>query len=389
MVNALIARRLFTPLESIENAILVVDGEHISAVGSRDGISIPTNVRTVDLGEVILAPGLVDIHVHGGAGHDLMDASDDGLARFERLMVRHGVTSYCPTTVTASMEATLKSLAHLGATATHACSSPPMDPWRARSLGIHLEGPFLSHHRRGVHPPTLLRGPSMELFDKMWDAAGGQIRVLTIAPELDDAVRLIEEASGRGVCVSVGHSDAGLHEARMGIQAGARHATHTFNAMRPLDHREPGLLGAVLTDHRLTADIIADGIHVDPILVDLFIRAKGLNGAILITDGISATGMPDGLYTLGGIEVQVRGGRCEANGRLAGSVLTLDKAVSNVGRFANVSLQNSIRMASLNPATVLGIQGRKGSLVAGADADITVFSPEGEVIRTIVGGMLD
>jgi N-acetylglucosamine-6-phosphate deacetylase len=174
-----------------------------------------------------------------------------------------------------------------------------------------------------------------------------------------------------------------------GIAAGARHATHTFNAMRALDHRDPGLLAAVLADRRLTADIIADGIHVDPIVVDLFVRAKGIDAAVLITDGISATGMPDGIYKLGEFEVTVRDGRCESNGRLAGSVLTLDRAVRNMASFAKLRLQDSIRMATLNPARVLGLQLRKGVLRKGADADLVVFTHSGEVVQTILGGVVN
>ncbi len=389
MTTVLTARRLLTPVELIEEAVLVIDDRQISAVGTRDAIALPTNARVLDFGESILAPGFIDIHVHGGAGHDVMELSPDALAAIERLMAQHGVTSYCPTTVTAPIEATLKSLEHLGKAVKHTKSSAAGPSDRAQPLGIHLEGPFLSHARRGVHPPELLREASTELFDRMWDATAGTLQILTIAPEIDNAVELIGEASRRGVCVSLGHSDANLQQTEAGIRAGARHATHTFNAMRPLDHREPGLLGVVLTDRELTADIIVDGIHVDPIVVDLFMRTKGVDGAVLITDGISATGMPDGTYMLGGFEVEVRNGRCEANGRLAGSVLTLDKAVQNVMRFAHTSLQDSVRMASLNPARVLGIQERKGGLKVGADADIAVLSPQGDVVRTIIGGVVD
>ena len=302
-------------------------------------------------------------------------------------MARHGVTSYCPTTVTAPIEKTLRSLSGLGKAISSARRRS--DRTRAVPLGVHLEGPFLSHVRRGVHPPELLKTASIELFNEMWEAASSQVRVLTIAPELEGALDLIGEAAARGVCVSLGHSDANLPEALAGIAAGACHATHTFNAMRPLEHRDPGLLGAVLTDRRLTADIIADGIHVDPLVVDLFVRAKGVDGAVLITDAISATGMPDGIYQLGAIEVTVRDGRCEANGRLAGSVLTLDTAIRNLSSFAKVSFQDSVRMATLNPARVLGIEKHKGVLQTGADADLVVFSPGGEVVRTIIAGVAD
>jgi N-acetylglucosamine-6-phosphate deacetylase len=343
----------------------------------------------VDFGDAILAPGLIDIHIHGGAGHDVMEGSDEGLAAIERMLAQHGVTSYCPTTVTGPLDATLKSLEALGKAVKRGQSNGGSGFLRARPLGIHLEGPFLSHARRGIHLPLHLRPPSLGTFNQMWDTASGSISMLTIAPELDGALELIRNVSQRGVCVSIGHSNATLPQAVAGIEAGARHATHTFNAMRRLDHRDPGLLGAVLTHPALTADIIVDGLHVDPVIVDLFMRAKGVEGAVLITDGISATGMPDGTYKLGLYEVQVCGNRCESHGKLAGSVLTLDRAVHNAMTFAALSFQNSLRMATLNPARVLGIEHRKGALRVGADADIAVFSASGEILRTIVGGAVN
>ena len=386
MATLLLARQLITPLQAIDDAALLIDDGAIAAVGRRAELNLPASTRVIDFGDAILAPGLIDIHIHGGAGHDVMEGSDESLAAVERLMTRHGVTSYCPTTVTAPIDATLRSLDALGKAVVNAGKR---DGTRARPLGIHFEGPFLSHAKRGVHPPALLQPASQALFDRMWNAASGRVSIMTIAPEIDGAIALIAEAAQRGVCVSLGHSDAKLPEAQAATRAGARHATHTFNAMRPLDHRDPGILGAVLTDRNLTADIIVDGIHLDPVIVDLFVRAKGLDGAVLITDAISATGMPDGTYTLGGLEVQVKDGRCESGGRLAGSVLTLDRAVRNTVQFARISLQQAIRLATLNPARVLGIEKRKGTLSVGADADIAVFSPAGEIIRSIVGGIVN
>ena len=385
LATLLLARHLFTPLDAVNDAALLLDDGVIAAVGARADVSVPANVLVVDYGDAILAPGLIDIHIHGGAGHDLMEGSDESLAAIERLMTKHGVTGYCPTTVTAPIDATLRSLDGLGKAVERAARGDG-DGSRARPLGVHLEGPFLSHAKRGVHPPELLQPASRPLFERMWQAANGHVSVMTIAPEIEGAIDLISDAARRGVCVSLGHSDAELAQARAGISAGASHATHTFNAMRPLDHRDPGLLGAVLTDHSLTADIIVDGIHIDPLVVDLFVRAKGIDRAVLITDAISATGMPDGTYALGGFEVQVHEGRCEFNGRLAGSVLTLDCAVGNTMKFAGISLQHALRMATINPARVLGLDKRKGSLSVGADADITVFTPAGEVVQTIVGG---
>ena len=385
MPSIFFAQELLTPTEQIRNAAMVVEDGIIRAIGSRDDMDLPQG-ETIDFGAAILGPGLIDIHIHGGAGHDLMEASDAGTAAVESFLARHGVTSYCPTTVTAPLDATLRALEVLAGGIGSGGSNTGADPTRARPLGIHLEGPFLSHAKRGVHPPELLEKASIGLFDKFWAAAAGNISVLTIAPEIEGALDLIGSASARGVCVSLGHSDAKWPQAVAGIEAGAHHATHTFNAMRPLDHREPGLLGAVLTDDRITADIIADGIHVHPAVVDLFLRAKGLSRTVLITDAMSAAGMPNGKYKLGGFEVEVRDGRCEAEGKLAGSVLTLDVAVRNVGKFAKLAFQQSLQLATLNPARTLGIEDRKGCLKPGADADFVVFSAAGEVMQTIIGG---
>ena len=381
---ALTATALFTPLDRIEQPLLLVEDRVIAEVTSRARREVPGNCRSVDFGEGILAPGFVDIHIHGGAGHDVMEAGADALPPIERLLAAHGVSSYFPTTVTAPMEATLSALARL-ADAIDAAEKSSARDLRARPLGIHLEGPFISHKRRGVHPPENLLTPSVAAFDRFWQAARGHIRVLTIAPELPGAVEVIAEASARRVCVSLGHSDADLNAARAGIAAGARHATHTFNAMRPLDHRDPGILGEVLTDSRLSADIIADGIHLDPIIVELFLKAKGPDAAVLITDATAATGMPDGRYRLGSLEVEVKDGRCMVGGKLAGSVLNMDRAVRNVVQFARWELQQAVRLATLNPARVAGVK-QGGALEAGAPADLVVLSPSGEVRQTIIRG---
>ncbi len=387
---ALTATTLFTPLQRIEQPLLLVEDSTIVEVTSRARREIPKNCRVVDFGDGILAPGFIDIHIHGGGGHDVMEAGADALPPVERLLAAHGVSSYFPTTVTAPLDATLSALARLAdaieaAERSQGAADPATDDLRARPLGIHLEGPFISHARRGVHPPENLLAPSVAAFDRFWQAAQGHIRVLTIAPELPGALEVITEAATRGVCVSLGHSDAELNGARAGFAAGARHATHTFNAMRPLDHRDPGILGEVLTDSRLSADIIADGIHLDPVIVQLFLKAKGADGAVLITDATAATGMPDGRYRLGSLEVDVKDGRCLAAGKLAGSVLTMDRAVRNVMEFAQWDLQQAVRLATMNPARVTGMKSG-GSLEAGAPADLVVLSPSGEVRQTVVRG---
>jgi N-acetylglucosamine-6-phosphate deacetylase len=210
---------------------------------------------------------------------------------------------------------------------------------------------------------------------------------MTIAPELDGALEVIAEASRRGVCVSVGHSDADMEATQAGVKAGARHATHTFNAMRPLDHRAPGILGEVLSNLHLTAEVIADGVHVHPSVVELLLKAKGRERAVLVTDATAATGMPEGRYMLGDIEVEVKDGRCTNQGNLAGSVLTLDRAVRNVVKFASWNLQDAVRLATMNPANVANAKS-KGVLEAGADADLIAITAEGDIRAAVVKGVL-
>jgi N-acetylglucosamine-6-phosphate deacetylase len=387
MKTVLTAREILTPLDRIHHGIVIFEDGCIQEVGNRDCIEIPKACRVIDLKDAIIAPGFIDIHIHGAAGHDVMEGDDSALEAVESLISKHGVTSYCPTTVTASMDDTLRSLEKLGHFIERMAKHGAANNGRARPLGVHLEGPFLADSRRGVHPPAHLQAPSLKLFHDMWTAAIGRVSVLTIAPELPGALELIHEAKRRGVVVSLGHSNADLCQAQRGISSGARHATHTFNAMRRLEHRDAGLLGAVLTENAVTADIIVDGVHVEPTVVDLFLRAKGVDGAVLITDATSATGMPDGIYRLGNFEVEVRNGQCTSHGKLAGSVLTLDRAVRNVMDFAGWTLQNAVRLATWNPARVLGVEKTKGVVACGADADFAILNSKGEVMNTIIGGL--
>ncbi len=387
---ALTAASLLTPNQRVETPLLLVDDGKVVEVCSRAAREIPSNAKHVNFRDAVLAPGLIDLHIHGSAGRDVMDSDLNALHEIGTFLARHGVTSFFPTTVTAPLEKMFAALDRLASVIEAAGKSKDSgSPPCACPVGIHLEGPFLSHVRRGVHPPINLLQPSVQIFEQFWEASRGHIRLITIAPEMDGALAVIKAAAAKNVCVSMGHSDANLASTRAAIAAGARHATHTFNAMRPLNHREPGILGQILTDARVSADIIADGIHIDPVIVDIFLKAKGEDAAVLITDAISATGMPNGRYRLGSMDVDVKDGTCLADGKLAGSVLTLDRAVRNVMKFAQWEFQNALRLATANPARVSGISDRKGKLVPGADADISVFSPDGELRQVIVGGRLN
>jgi N-acetylglucosamine-6-phosphate deacetylase len=386
MKTVFTARSLYTPLEEVLDPLVFVEDGLITGVTSRTGHEIPAGARLVDFTGAILVPGFVDIHIHGAAGLDVMLASATEWPRLGKFLAAHGVTGYFPTTVAAPLDQTCAALERI-ADAIEAASKPAANgDVAAQPLGIHLEGPFLSHKRRGVHPPENLIAPTPQIFERLWQAARGHVSVMTIAPELPGAMEVIAEAARRKVCVSIGHSDAEMPVARAAVDAGARHATHTFNAMRPLDHRDPGIVAEALIDDRITADIIADGIHLAPAIVQLFLRAKGVERAVLITDAISATGMPDGRYQLGPLLVDVKDGTCTLDGKLAGSVLTMDRAIRNVTEFAGWSLRDAVRAASLNPARVVGLGDNCGAVIPGAKANFAVLSPAGEVKSSVVGG---
>lgn len=379
MKTVITADRLITSDRSIPDPVVIVEDGVITQIESRDGIEVMPG-KHLDFSGCTLVPAFFDIHIHGSAGCDVMEGTQDAFATVGKFLARHGVGSYLPTTVTAGIDVTLKSLDRMSAQIGRETGG-------AKPLGIHIEGPFLSPHKKGAHPAHLLQTPSVELFDRMWQAAQGKIRLMTIAPEMPNAADLITHATGLGVRVSLGHSNADTDAAQAGIRAGAVSATHTYNAMRPLDHRDPGLLGEVLSNDELFAELICDGLHVHPDAVRIYWKSKGAGRAILITDAMSAAGMPDGNYKLGELDVRVVNGRCViGEGTLAGSTLTLDQAVMNFSRFTGASIDHVSRLVSHNPARMTGLEAKTGSLAVGRRADITALSPKNEVVEAIVGG---
>ncbi|HLI03927.1 MAG TPA: N-acetylglucosamine-6-phosphate deacetylase [Terracidiphilus sp.] len=385
------ADRLWNGVELIEQPLLEIEGGRIAAIGSRASAAepVPCGVKVLRFPGATLAPSFFDVHFHGAAGHDVMEATPEAIAAIGTLLARHGTAAYLATTVTAPLDATLRAVAGLA----ELIEKPERIHGQrgegcARPIGIHLEGPFLSHARRGVQPAEHLLAPDIDAFDRLYEAGGGHVRLMTLAPELPGAIDLARHATERGVRVSLGHSNAGAAETRAAIDAGAASATHTFNAMRPLDHREPGILGVVLTDDRLYAELICDGIHSDPQMAKLWWRSKGESRGILITDAMSAAGMPDGEYRLGGFAVQVAGGRAMAGGVLAGSVLTLDRALSNFVRFTGAPLDKALRLLTVNPAAMLGIDGQAGTLAVGAPANLVAVDAAGKLAAAMVDGQL-
>ena len=383
MISSIAARRLISAHKVVDYPLLTLEGGRISSIEALTQSDHERAEATHRFPGATLVPSYIDIHVHGCAGHDVMEATPESFSTIGAYLASRGVGAYFPTTVTSPRDETLRSLAGLAAGIKQRQHDAPAG---ATPLGIHLEGPFLSHEKRGVHTEALLEAPSIALFERFWQASEGQIHLMTIAPELPGAQELIAHAAKLGVRCSMGHSDAKVCEAEAGFRAGARSATHTFNAMRALDHREPGIAAFVLDKSALFAEIICDGIHVDPIMVRLYFKAKGEDRIILVTDGMSATGMPDGTYMLGDMEVEVHDGRCTSHGTLAGSVLTLDRGVHNFMQFTGASLNTAVGAATRNPARLMGIDDSWGALDADRTANISVLSPASEVIQTFLAG---
>ena len=378
---AVTAGRVMTPDRIILDGVVLVEGPKILEVGSRREVRFSENEFTVvgDPGH-LLAPGFIDVHVHGARGRDVMEGTVEALEVISRFLARHGTTAYLATTVSASPIKTLQAVEALGSQVDQPHSG-------ARMMGIHLEGPFINPGKRGAHPAEHIRIPSTRIFGQLLEHSDHQIKCVTLAPEIEGSLELIQYACSKGVVVSMGHSNATLEEAGEAIRLGAGNATHIFNAMRAFNHRDPGILGAVLTTPHVWTELIADGVHVSPDAVRLCVQCKRSGRILLISDAVSATGMPDGQYRLADIDITLSGGICRTReGQLAGSTLTQDQALRNMVHWSNLPLEEVLGMLTLNPARSMGLAGCKGSLSAGHDADMVLLTKDLFVHTTIVQG---
>ena len=383
--TAIHASRILTPDDEISDGVIVVEGTRIAAIGHRDEMRLPADAVDFVATGMTVVTGFVDVHIHGAGGHDVMEGDARALDRITSTVARHGTTSMVATTVTAPVEDTCRSLQGI-ARYIRAHESAEPDHLTAEILGIHLEGPFISKARRGVHPPDALARPSLETLGKFIEAADGLVKIVTVAPELPGALELIAAAVAAKIVAAVGHTDADYDQARAAIHAGARHAVHMYNAMRPFEHRDPGIVGAILTDPEVTAEVIADLVHVAGPAIQVLIGTKGFDTVLLVSDGIAATGMPDGKYRLGNFEVSVKDGVARnGEGKLAGSTLTLDRALRNVVALG-VPLQDAVRMATVLPARRLGLAGKKGIIAVGADADLVALTSDLRVAGVMTRG---
>lgn len=324
----------------------------------------------------LLAPGFIDIHIHGCLGHDTMGGEED--VRFmARELPRFGVTAFAPTTMAASVADTRAALAGV-------CRAMAGGEG-ARVLGCHLEGPFLNPLRKGAQPAMYILPPSLDVYRQITQGMEGAVRLMTIAPEMEGAGRLIEALRGQ-IALSAGHTDATCEQMAQAVRQGVSQATHLFNGMGPLTHRAPGVPGAALTSKQVRVQLIADLLHLHPTALRLAWSCKGPEGCILITDAMEAAGMPDGEYALGANRVFVKNGEARlAQGNLAGSTLTMDRAVRNMAGPAGAGLTRALRMATRNPADSLGLSAM-GRIIPGAQADLVLLDQQLQVRQTLVEG---
>jgi N-acetylglucosamine-6-phosphate deacetylase len=370
--------------EVAESIYILIENEKIKEMGPLK--KLPSHLKDVEQIEISagqnVVPGFIDVHIHGAAGADTMDASIEALETMAKALPAEGTTSFLATTITQKhekIENALKNAAHY--LKSHNNSG------KADILGVHLEGPFINVKRAGAQPMEYIIDPDIKLFKQWQELAEGSIKLVTLAPELENGTNFVSYLNENNVIASIGHSDAIYEEMEKAVKAGAKQVTHLFNGMRGIHHREAGVAGSALLFKELMVELIADGIHVTPEVMKLVINAKGTEGMILITDAMRAKCLKNGVYDLGGQDVSVADGKALlADGTLAGSILKMNDSVKNILEAADISLSDTVQMASVNPAKQLNVYDSKGSISVGKDADITILSNDYKVEMTICRG---
>lgn len=387
--------RVITPESIVENGVVIsYDGRLMYVGAEADMPAVITvgndTVSTAQLPEIdvhghYIAPGFMDIHIHGGGGADTMHATTEALQTIASTHAAHGTTGLLATTMTATHEA-IVAAANAVKLAMTASTAP--DWPGSQILGIHVEGPYIHPDMIGAQNPAYVRPASIQELQELYDVLGDGFRLITLAPEQPGAEPAIRWLTARGIAVAMGHTAATHEQALAGIAQGITQATHSFNAMTGLHHREPGVVGTLLTERSLLGQLIADGIHVHPTVMKLLYEAKGAQGVCLITDAMEAMGMPDGRYDLGGLPVVLKDRQCRLeSGSLAGSVLAMDEAVARMVFDIGADIVSAVRMASLTPAESIGMEQDRGSLTLGKVSDVVLLDDTLHCVATYVGGV--
>jgi N-acetylglucosamine-6-phosphate deacetylase len=370
---------IITSTEMLTGHDLAIDDDQIMAIAPSGTILPIPRAQIIDATGLFLTPGLIDLQLNGGFGHDFtLDPTT--IWSVAAQLPQYGLTGFLPTIISSPLAVGGQAMEVLA-------GGSPVDWSGSLPLGLHLEGPYFNPAKKGAHNPAYLRAPNVNDIEA-WTTENG-VRLVTLAPELPGALEMISALTERHIIVSAGHSLATLSEAEAGFEAGIRYGTHLFNAMPPLHHREPGLPGALLTDDRPMVGLVADGIHVHPRLIQLAWRSLGPARLNLVTDAMAALGMPPGRYQLGDFEVNVDADSARlADGTLAGSILTPDAALRNLMTFTGCTPVEALLTMTRNPARLLGIDRHKGHIAPGFDADLVLFSAAWHVSRTIIGGRI-
>ncbi|MCX6339236.1 MAG: N-acetylglucosamine-6-phosphate deacetylase [Candidatus Aureabacteria bacterium] len=376
----IVGGRLIADPGIIENGMVILREGRIAHVGPREAVPAPEG-KLIDARGNYVSPGFIDLHVHGAAGGNFLEGGRERVTRIAAAHARYGTTGLLATLGTAPLESIGKGITCLRELIAAGGGE--------NILGINLEGPYLNPVRRGAHPVNHLRRPNRDELSALLDLAGGCVKIVTLAPELEGCRELIELLKERAIVPAVGHSNASLEGADDAFAAGVCYATHLFNGMSGLHHRDPGLAAAVLVDERVTAELIVDGIHVHPLMVKMALMLKGTRGIVLVTDCMNALDMDAGEFVIGERRSSLRDGAPHLDdGTLCGSILTMNRAIMNMRRYTGAPLDEIVKLATINPARVLGLDGQKGRLARGNDADVVIFDDDLAVKTTVINGAI-
>lgn len=383
---AIVGGKLVMPQAVIENGVVLCEEGRIRFAGPASEAKPETGSQVIDATGCTVMPGFIDTHFHGSSGDDVMANGVEGIRRISRALLKFGTTGYLATTIAARHSELMQSVEDVVAAET----ADKQTPEAAALLGLHIEGPYINLKFKGAQPVEGIRDPNFDECRELLAAADGRIKIMTMAPELPGGLELIRFLKANGVEASLGHSDADYDTVLAAIDAGATRATHLYNAMSGVHHRKPGLASACLNEPGIQAELICDGVHVHPRMAQLAWRAKGKDGITLITDATAAQGVGDGIFTLGGFQIEVRGPLCTLldGVTIAGSVLTMNRAIGNAMDFTGMSLLDAAHTSSFAPARLCGVADRKGSIEVGKDADLAILHPDFSVSHTIRAGVV-